>query len=83
MDWFLYDRDLRQKAIKNKKRSGTSPPASFSAKIFLLLFSVTWPNFTVWLPLLREILGNMYIVIVCYASCDVTNFEKFKYLEND
>ena len=29
----------------------------------------------IWLPLLREILGNMCIVIVCEPGCDVVNFE--------
>ena len=32
----------------------------FQRKIFLLLYSTNWPNFIVWLSLLREILGNMY-----------------------
>ena len=36
----------------------------FSRKIFILLYSITWPNFNVCLPLLREILGIMCIVIV-------------------
>ena len=31
--------------------------------------------FIVWLLLLREILGNMCIVIVYLRGCDVTNFE--------
>ena len=53
-----------------KKRSGISLPSSFCAwflkEIFLfLLHSVNWPTFIVWLSLLCEILGNMYIVIVC------------------
>ena len=70
--------------IKNKQRSGTSFPASFSAwllkryilllyfphdfcrDIFLLLYSVNWPKFIVWLSLPREILSNKCIVIVCY-----------------
>ena len=34
-------------------------------EIFLLLYSINWSNFIVWLPLLREILGNMWIVSVC------------------
>ena len=34
-------------------------------KTFLLLCSFTWPNFNVWLRLLRELLGNMSIVILC------------------
>ena len=34
-------------------------------KIFLLLYSINWPSFTLRLALLREILGNMCIAIVC------------------
>ena len=34
-------------------------------KIFLLIYSINWPSFIVWLSLLREILGNMCTVIVC------------------
>ena len=37
----------------------------FWRKIFLLLYSLNWPNFIFWLPLFRETLGNMCIVIVC------------------
>ena len=33
------------------------------------------PHFILWLPLLHEILGNMYIVIVCWPVRDVINFE--------
>ena len=38
---------------------------NFWRKIFLLLYSINWPNFIAWLPLIREILSNMCIVIVC------------------
>ena len=31
----------------------------------LLLYSINWLNLIVWLPLLRKILGNVCIVIVC------------------
>ena len=48
---------------------------SFWRKIFLLLCSINWPNFIVWLPLLCEILDNMSIANVCIAGCDVINFE--------
>ena len=37
----------------------------FWRQIFLLLYYFIWPNFNVWLPLLREILGNMCIAILC------------------
>ena len=37
----------------------------FLKKDFFLLYSFIWPNINVWLPLLCEILGNMYIVAVC------------------
>ena len=43
--------------------------------MFLRLYSINWPNFTVWLPLLLEILGNMCIVIVCFLGCDVIHFK--------
>ena len=37
----------------------------FSRKMFLMLHSINWPNFIVWLPLRLEILGSMCITIVC------------------
>ena len=46
----------------------------FWRKIFFLLYSI-WPNFIVWLPLIREILSNIFIVIVYEPGCDVINFE--------
>ena len=61
-----------------KKRSLITLPHfshNFWRKIFLLLCSINWPNFIVWLPLLCEILGNMCIAIVCKPGCDVMNFE--------
>ena len=44
-------------------------------KIFLLLYSITWPRFIVGLPLLLQILGRMCILIVCYPRCNVLNFK--------
>ena len=44
-------------------------------KKFVFLYSINWSSFIVWLLLLREILGNMYIVFVCKPGCDVMNFE--------
>ena len=71
----------------------------FSRKMFLMLYSVNWPNS---LPLLLEILLNMRIAIVYEPGSDVINFEinliflikpfsymtkksreKFKYLANE
>ena len=46
----------------------------FSRKMFLMLQSINWPNFIASLPLFLEVLGSMYIVIVCHPSCDVINF---------
>ena len=45
-----------------------SPPHfayDFSRKMFLFLYSIFRPKLIVWLLLLREILDNMYIAIVC------------------
>ena len=47
----------------------------FWRTIIILLYSINWPSFIVWLPLLREILSNMCIAIVCWPVCDVINFE--------
>ena len=38
---------------------------NFWSKIFLLIYSINWPSFIVWLSLLREILSNTCIAIVC------------------
>ena len=43
-----------------------SPPHfvyDFSRKMLLMLYSINWPKFIIWLPLLLEILGNMCITI--------------------
>ena len=51
--------------LNNNKRSRISLPALFSAWLFkknILLYSINWPNFMLYLPLLCEILDNMYIV---------------------
>ena len=47
----------------------------FFFKKHILLYSINWPSFIVWLPLLLEIPGNMCIVIVCYPVCVVINFK--------
>ena len=46
----------------------------FSTKMFLMLYSINWPNFIAWLSLLLEILGNICIAIVFYPGCDVMDF---------
>ena len=47
----------------------------FSTEMFLMLHSINWRNFIVWLPLFLEILDNMCIAIVCYLGCDIINFK--------
>ena len=37
----------------------------FPTKMFLMLYSINWPNFIVWFALLLEILSNMCIANVC------------------
>ena len=62
-----------------EKGLGLVPPPHFvynsSRENFLMLYSINWPNFIAWLPLLLEILYNMCIVIICFPLDDVTNFE--------
>ena len=40
-----------------------------------MLYSINCPNLIVSLPLLFEILGNIYIAITCFPGRDVINFE--------
>ena len=40
-----------------------------------MLFSINWPNFIVWLPLLLEILGKICVIIICCPVCDIINIE--------
>ena len=54
----------------------------FSIKMFLMLYSISRPNFIFWLRLLLEILSNTYIVIACVPGCDVIIFENNKLLIN-
>ena len=58
---------------------GLVPPPhfvyDFSRKMFLILHSISWPNFIIWLYLLLEILDNMSITIVYYPGCDAIKFE--------
>ena len=39
----------------------------FSSKTFPILYSIKWPNFSVWFPLLLKISGNMW-----YCNCLLT-----------
>ena len=36
---------------------------NFSTKMFLMLYSITWPNLIDWLPLRLAILDNIFIAI--------------------
>ena len=70
-----------------------SPPDfgyDFSRKIFLMLHSINWPNFIVWLPLLLEVLGNMCIAInfeinsylssqACFSGMTKNSGQKYEY----
>ena len=47
----------------------------FQEKILLMSYQINWHNFIVWLPLLLKILGNLFIVIICFTVEDVTNSE--------
>ena len=63
--WF---RDMLKFDFLEKSLGIVFPPHlvyDFSRKMFLMLFSINWPNFIAWLPLRLDILTNMSITIVC------------------
>ena len=72
-----WSRDMLNFNFSEKGLGLVSPPHfvyDFSRKMFLMLYSINWTNFIVWLSLLLKILVNMCITIVFQPSCDVINF---------
>ena len=62
--------DLEICSIFKKGLGLVSPPYfvhDFARKIFFMIYSINWPNFFVWLPLLFEVSGNMIILILCWV----------------
>ena len=43
-------------------------------KMFLMFYSINWPNIIVSLPFLLQVLANICILIVCSRVCDVIGF---------
>ena len=87
-----WSRDILNFNFSEKGLGLVSPPHfvyDFSRKMFLMLHSINWPNFIVWLLLLLEILGNMCITIFCLPGCDhfatlpKKSRQKVKHLENE
>ena len=73
--WFI---DMLNFDFLEKGLGIVAPPYfvyNFSRKMFLMLYSINWPNAIVWWPLLFEILDTMCIAIVCFPGCDILNFE--------
>ena len=51
-----------------EKGLGLAPPHfvyDVSRKMFLMSYSINWPDFIVWFPLILEILGNMSFEVDC------------------
>ena len=44
-------------------------------KMSLMLHSINWSNFIVWLPLLLDMFTSQYMYYNCFPGCDVINFE--------
>ena len=76
-----WSRDMLNFDFLEKGLEIISPPRfvhRFLRKMFLMLYSINWPNyinFTIWLSLLFDILGNTCTAIVCFPGCGVMNFE--------
>ena len=72
--------------VVEKKGMGIVSPPHFvydlARKMFLMLYSINWPNFIIYLSLLLEILSNMCIAIVCFPGCEMINFETKFYVSN-
>ena len=81
-----WSRDILNFNFSEKGRGLVSSPHSvydFSKKkMILMLHSIYWPNFIVWLPFFLEILGNMCIAIVCWPGCDIKKIWNWPHLFN-
>ena len=75
-----------------EKGLGTVSPQHFvyvfSRKMSLMLYSINWPKYIIWSPLLIEILGNMCIAVInliflikSFLRMIKESRYKFKYLE--
>ena len=80
-----------------EKGMGIVSPSHFvydlSKKLFLILYSINWINFIIFL----QVLGNMYIAIVCFSGFQISfiflikaffymtqkSRQKSKYFENE
>ena len=73
-----WSRDMLNFHFLNKSLGIMSPAHfvyDFLTKVYLMLYSINWPNLIAWLSLLLKILGKTCIVIVCCPACDVMDFE--------
>ena len=43
--------------------------------MFAMLYSINWPKFIVWFPLLLKVLDNMCIAIFGFPGCGAITFE--------
>ena len=62
----IYTETKLKEVLRNKNRSATNVPASFSAwflKKKYLVYYIKWPNFIVSSHLLREILANIVMFV--------------------
>ena len=53
---------------------------NFWGKIFILIYSINWSSFIVWLSLLREILGNMCMSLNTICDSLFVTYLKRQYL---
>ena len=80
-----WSRDMLNFALLEKALGLVSLPHfayDFTRKMFLMFYPINWPNVIVWLLLLLEILGNMYMGIICLLVDDVINFKALSVARN-
>ena len=63
-----WSRDMLNFVFSEKGVGIVSPPQfahDFSRIMLFMLYSINWPSFVAWLPLLLGLLANMCIEIAC------------------
>ena len=91
---FCWSRDMLDFDFFKKGLELVSPSHfvyDFSRKTFFMLFSINWPNFIVWCPLLFEILDNICNLFLClwrhkfssrFPTWSKKSEQKLKYIQN-
>ena len=72
-DLFLFSKILNMR--KKQVASALFSICFGNCRLWHMLYSINWPNFIVWLALILDYVGNMYIFIICFQVYNAIHFD--------